>query len=118
MSSRVRYFRDADQAKITREFLNAHNIKNFIRERTPSTVAAGEVAHGFDIFILRDEDLADAWKLLSYEFGGLWGEATRWGRFAVCSVAARPFLNLYKKSKRCTASVGQGHSRKVVKLAQ
>ncbi len=51
-----------------------HNIKNFIRERSPTTVAQGEEAFGFDIFILRDEDLAEAWKLLDYEFGKSWGE--------------------------------------------
>lgn len=74
MSSRIRFFREAEPAKLTREFLTSHNIKNFIRERSPSTVTQGEEPYGFDIFILRDEDLADAWKLLAYEFGNDWGE--------------------------------------------
>ncbi len=74
MSSRVRFFREAEKANTTREFLTLHNIKNFIRERSPSTVTQGEEPYGFDIFILRDEDLAEAWKLLEYEFGKTWGE--------------------------------------------
>ena len=74
MSSRIRFFRESDPAKTTREFLTNHNIKNFIRERSLSTVAAGEEPYGFDVFILRDEDLAEAWKLLEYEFGKQWGE--------------------------------------------
>ena len=74
MSSRIRFFREAEQAQITREFLTTHNIKNFIRERSPSTVSQGEESYGFDVFVLRDEDLAEAWKLLAYEFGNEWGE--------------------------------------------
>ena len=74
MSSRVRFFREIESAKMTREFLTTHNIKNFIRERSPSTVAPGEEPYGFDVFVLRDEDLTEAWKLLAYEFGKDWGE--------------------------------------------
>jgi len=74
MSSRIRFFREPERAKATREFLIGHGIKTFIRERSPSTVQEGEEPYGFDIYILRDEDLAEAWKLLDYEFGKSWGE--------------------------------------------
>lgn len=74
MSSRIRFFREPERAQATREFLIGHGIKTFIRERSPSTVQEGEEPYGFDIYILRDEDLAEAWKLLDYEFGKNWGE--------------------------------------------
>lgn len=74
MSSRIRFFREWEGAQSTHEFLNRHKIKSFIRERTPGTVQNNEVPYGFDIFILRDEDLAEAWKLLDYEYGKSFGD--------------------------------------------
>lgn len=74
MSSRIRFFHERESAQETHEFLNMHGIKSFIRERTPSTVQPDEVPYGFDIFILRDEDLAEAWKLLDYEYGKSFGD--------------------------------------------
>lgn len=75
MSSRIRFFRETEKAQATREFLVGHGLKTFIRERSPSTVKEGEEPYGFDVYILRDEDLAEACKLLEYEFGTSWGEA-------------------------------------------
>lgn len=74
MSNKIRFFREAEKAQATREFLIGHNIKSFIRARTPSTVKEGEDPYGFDIFVLRDEDVVEALRLLKYEFGSSWGE--------------------------------------------
>jgi hypothetical protein len=74
MSSRIKFFLDKGQAQATREFLNAHGIKSFLRERTSSTIASGEMPYGVDVFVLREEDVLNARKLLDYEFGDSWGE--------------------------------------------
>ncbi len=75
MSIRIKYFREVEQAKETRQFLNTRGIKNYLRERTSTTVAQGEDPYGVDLFVLRDEDAEDARQLLLYEYGGGWGEA-------------------------------------------
>jgi hypothetical protein len=74
MSSRVKFFRDGTQAHETRQFLNTRGIKSYLRERSPSTVKPGEEPFGFDVFVLRDEDVEEACQLLLYEFGSSWGE--------------------------------------------
>ncbi len=74
MSSRVKFFRESTQAHETRQFLNTRGIKSYIRERTPTTVAKGEDPFGYDVFVLREEDVAEAKQILLYEFGGSWGE--------------------------------------------
>lgn len=74
MSSRVKFFREHLQANETRQFLNTRGIKSYLRERTPTTVALGEAPFGFDVFVLRDEDVEEAKQLLLYEFGGTWGD--------------------------------------------
>ena len=76
MSTRIKFFRDGVQAQETRQFLNTHSIKSYIRERTAATVGQGEEAYGFDLYALRDEDVDNARQLLDYEFGGKWGETT------------------------------------------
>ena len=77
MSCRIKYFREKNQADETRRFLNMRGIKSYLRERTASTVAAGEESFGVDVFVLRDEDVEEAHQLLLYEFGGTWGESTK-----------------------------------------
>ena len=74
MTCRSKFFRDGKQAKETRQFLNTRGIKSYLRERSPSTVTPGEEPFGFDVFILKDEDIDEARQLLSYEFGAGWGE--------------------------------------------
>ncbi len=74
MSSRVKFFRDSVQANETRRFLNTRGIKSYLRERTPTTVSPGEEPFGYDVFVLRDEDVDEARQLLLYEFGNNWGE--------------------------------------------
>lgn len=77
MTCRIKFFRDGKQARETRQFLNTHGIKSYLRERSPSTVIPGEEPFGFDVFILKDDDIEDAKQLLAYEFGGSWGETPR-----------------------------------------
>jgi hypothetical protein len=74
MSARIKFFRDGIQARETRQFLNGRGIKSYIRERTPTTVAPGEEPYGYDLYVLRDDDLDKARQLLLYEFGNGWGE--------------------------------------------
>ena len=76
MSSRIKFFRDVSQAMETHKFLNMRGIKSYLRERSPSTVAAGEEPYGADVFVLRDEDVEEARQLVLFEFGGKWGETT------------------------------------------
>ena len=75
MSTRIKFFREQDQARETQVFLNTHAIKSYIRTRTPSTVAPGEEPYGFDLFVLKDDDVDEARQVLNYEFGTTWGEA-------------------------------------------
>lgn len=75
MSSRVKFFRESVQAHETREFLNMRGIKSYLRERTPTTVEQGENPFGYDVFVLREEDVEEAKQLLLYEYGTDWGEA-------------------------------------------
>lgn len=74
MSGRIKFFRDREQANETRQFLNTHGIKSYTRERTPSTVMPGEEPFGFDLLVLREEDVEEAHQLLDYEYGHDWGE--------------------------------------------
>jgi hypothetical protein len=76
MGCRIRFFRDGNQARETRQFLNTRGVKSYLRERTPSTVVPGEEPFGFDVFVLREDDIEEARLLLSYEFGSTWGETT------------------------------------------
>ncbi len=76
MSTRIKFFREHEQARETRMFLNTHAIKNYIRTRTPSTIAPGEEPYGFDLFVLKDDDVETAHQLLNYEFGRTWGETS------------------------------------------
>ncbi|OGZ17456.1 MAG: hypothetical protein A2494_00285 [Candidatus Lloydbacteria bacterium RIFOXYC12_FULL_46_25] len=75
MSTRIKFFREQNQAHETQVFLNTHAIKSYIRTRTPSTVTPGEEPYGFDLFVLRDDDVDEARQVLNYEFGSTWGEA-------------------------------------------
>ncbi len=77
MSGRIKFFREREQANETRQFLNTRGIKTYTRERTPSTVMPGEEAYGYDVLVLRDEDVEEARQLLDYEFGCEWGEAPK-----------------------------------------
>lgn len=74
MSCRIKFFRDVSQAIETHKFLNMRGIKSYLRERSPSTVAQGEEPYGADVFVLRDDDAEEARQLVSFEFGGTWGE--------------------------------------------
>lgn len=74
MSTRIKFFRESSQAQESREFFNAHGIKTYLRERSPSTVQSGEEAFGTDLFVLREEDVPEAKQLLDYEYGRAWGE--------------------------------------------
>jgi hypothetical protein len=74
MSGRIKFFRDREQANETRQFLNIRGIKNYTRERTPTTVMPGEEPYGYDLLVLRDEDMEEARQLLDYEYGHDWGE--------------------------------------------
>jgi len=76
MSTRIKFFRNELELRETFRFLNSHGIKTYIRNRTPSTVAPGEEAFGFDLFVLRDADVEEARQLLDYEFGSQYGETT------------------------------------------
>jgi hypothetical protein len=49
-------------------------IKSYTRERTPTTVMPGEEPYGYDLLVLRDEDVEEARQLLDYEYGHDWGE--------------------------------------------
>ena len=75
MSTRIKFFREQEQARETQMFLNTRAIKSYIRTRTPSTVAPGEEPYGFDLFVLKDDDVDEARQVLNYEFGSTWGEA-------------------------------------------
>ena len=74
MAARIKFFRDRVQAQETLRFLNAHRIRGFVRERLPSTATPDQELFGFDLFVLRDDDVDNAKKLLSYEYGNEWGE--------------------------------------------
>ncbi|GEM_PF-4473327 len=74
MSTRIKFFRDGGQAQETRQFFNTHGIKTYLRERSPSTVTPGEETFGTDLFVLREDDVAEAKQLLDYEFGRCWGD--------------------------------------------
>jgi hypothetical protein len=74
MSTRIRFFRTEEQARDTRQYLSAHGIKSYLRDRTSTKLAPGEEAFGFDLFALKDEDVETARQLLDYEFGKNWGE--------------------------------------------
>jgi hypothetical protein len=74
MSGRIKFFRNGEQANETRQFLNMRGIKTYTRERTPSTVMPGEELYGYDLLVLRDEDVEEARELLEYEYGHEWGE--------------------------------------------
>lgn len=77
MSGRIKFFREREQANETRQFLNTRGIKSYTRERTPSTVMPGEEPYGYDVLVLREEDVEEARQLLDYEFGCEWGEAPK-----------------------------------------
>lgn len=77
MSFRIKFFRSGDQVQETKQFLNMRGIKSYTRERTPSTVMPGEEPYGFDLLILREEDVEEAKQLLEYEYGNDWGEPPR-----------------------------------------
>lgn len=74
MSCHIRFFRNIDQAKETQQFLNTRGIKSFLRERSPATVEPGEEPFGFDVYVLREDDIEEARLLLGYEYGEGWGE--------------------------------------------
>jgi hypothetical protein len=77
MSGRIKFFREREQANETRQFLNTRGIKSYTRERTPSTVTPGEAPYGYDVLVLRDEDVEEARQLLDYEYGCDWGESPK-----------------------------------------
>jgi hypothetical protein len=73
MSVRIKFFKEQTQAKETLEFLNGMNFKSFLRERDKMHAKPGEDPAGYDLFVLRDDDVADARKALDFQFGGEWG---------------------------------------------
>ena len=77
MATRIKFFHDAEQVQEARRFFNTRGIKNFVRERSRVPLVAGEEPFGFDLFILRAEDVDEARKLLDYEYGNEWGETIR-----------------------------------------
>lgn len=77
MSTRIKFFRNEAELKETFRFLSSHGIKAYTRTRTPSTVTPGEEPFGFDLFVLRDDDVAEARQLLDYEFGAQYGETAK-----------------------------------------
>ena len=79
MSARIRFFRDFKQAHETQEFLITHNIKSYLCKRTPETTIKGEDPYGFDVFVLREDDVKDAHQILDFEYGSEWGERTSEG---------------------------------------
>lgn len=74
MTSRIKFFRDQDQAQETLRFLNSRRVRSFIRQRT-NAPALEEETYFFDLFVLKDEDVDRAKKLLEYEYGSDWGES-------------------------------------------
>lgn len=76
MTARLKYFRQREQLLETQRFLNGHNIKSYVREHKREKPEEEAAPIGYDLYILRDEDVEDAKKLLDYEFGTEWGEAT------------------------------------------
>ena len=74
MSTRIKFFRDGNQAIETRQFLSTQGIKSYIRERSSSRVTFGQESFGYDLFALRDEDIREARQLLDYEYGASWGD--------------------------------------------
>jgi hypothetical protein len=74
MACRIKFFRSKEQVLETQRFFNARGIKCFTRERSPGNVGRGEEPFGFDLFILRDEDVDEAKELLNYEYGSEWGD--------------------------------------------
>lgn len=49
-------------------------LKTYICNRSKGGAHGSGPATGFDLFALRDEDVAEARQLLEYEFGTEWGE--------------------------------------------
>ena len=74
MSGRIKFFRDAGQARETHQFLNTHGIKSYTRERNQTNTQQGEEAFGVDLFVLKEDDVPEAKQLLDYTYGVAWGE--------------------------------------------
>lgn len=74
MAARIKFFYRKGQVEETQRFLNTHGIKCFTRARSSLNASPGEEPFGFDLFILRDEDVDTAKELLNYEYGSEWGE--------------------------------------------
>lgn len=64
MGTLIKFCKMLDEAQYTQQFLLEHSIKSYVRERDPEEVAPGEDPYGFDVFVLRDDDLAEAKELL------------------------------------------------------
>jgi hypothetical protein len=73
MSAPVKFFREREQAEATQRYLQERTIKTFLRERNSETPQPGQDAYGYDLFVLRDDDLEEAKQLIAYEFGSDWG---------------------------------------------
>ncbi len=72
MSVLIKYFVREIQANETRQALANHNIKTFLRERRGAH--PHDPPKGHELFVLRDDDVEEARKLIEYEFGVDWGE--------------------------------------------
>ena len=72
MSVRIKYFRKELQANESRQSLANHSIKTFLREREGPR--PHDPPQGFELFVLKDDDVDDARQILEYEFGSEWGE--------------------------------------------
>lgn len=73
MSTPIKFFRDHDQIETTQRFLSEHAIKTFIRERGKDEKDKDAGIFGYDLFVLREDDVDEARQLLTYEFGSDWG---------------------------------------------
>jgi predicted nucleotidyltransferase len=73
MSTPIKFFREREQAETTQRFLSEHTIKTFLRERGGESKQTNEQVFGYDLFVLREDDVDEAKQLVSYEFGSSWG---------------------------------------------
>lgn len=74
MSARIKFFRENNQAWEAHQVLGNHSIKSYIRERANVVVNGQEVALGYDLYVLKDDDVENARNIIDYELGSGWGE--------------------------------------------
>ena len=74
MPTRIRFFREVQQATESQALLNSHGVKNYTRTRTKQTAKQGEEPYGVDLYVLRDDQIEEAHKIMDYSFGKEFGE--------------------------------------------